>query len=660
MKINKIMNILSINFRKVPFSRIVLFLILGIILGSGFNVYSGIMMFLLCAFFVLVWIVFLLGRRYLRVTRFYFGVTSLFALCAGFVLYESHNDVEHIEKIHGEIELGKTFFGVVADKETKGNKVKYILEINSFKTDSVEVSNCSFRILLIKSPKTLYKGDIIQLDGSVKMLHEPNHSLDFNYKKFLARKHIYYQMFKPFAIEILRTSEPKVLQVWQNKYVLGIKHSLLKQDTKNVLKAMLAGDKSTLGEITNIFRKTGTSHVLAISGLHVGIISMLIHFLCGFLEKRIEWIRPLAIVVGGWSFCLLSGAYPSTVRACTMVSLYCVGLLLKRKSFGLNLCCIAAFFMLIYNPNLLFDIGFQFSFLAVLGILLFYQPIYRVVLLRGLADKLWQMTVLSLSAQVFILPLSIYYFHTFPVYFIVASWIAVPMTFLIVIVGLILVLCELMGFKLSLLAHLLDVILDLLLYILEFFANIPHSTIDNLWPSTSEMVLYYVFFGFMIYYIQSISRRSMVLALTSFCLLLLTSYWNQDLKKRDKIIIYKCQNYRVMDYVSHGNVIRFFDDNIEDKKLNYLTKSSTSFYQVDSISFVPLNTNDNHFIQIQSYKILFYNKKLESDSFGQVDIYLTNKLTLNHLKDNASLFSVDQSGLRNSFSTFEHTIYLNK
>lgn len=652
------MNSLSINLRKVPFSRITFFLILGIVLGNTMQIDLGVMILLLCVFFGSVWSVFLLGKKNLRITRCFFGVSSLFVLSVGFVLTQIQNDMDHVEDINQEIINGETFFGKVIDKSIKGDKIKYIINIDSLETDSVRVSHCSFRIMLTRLPLTLNLGDNIQLVGKVNALRNPNHSLDFNYKKFLARKQIYYQMYKPNSVKITQASEPTILELWQAKYVLAIEESGLKDQTKDVLKAMLAGDKSTLGETTDIFRKTGTSHVLAISGLHVGIITMLIHFLCGFLKKKVDWIRPLVIIAGVWLFCLLSGAYPSTVRACTMVSLYCIGLMMKRKSFGLNLCCIAAFFMLLHNPNLIFDIGFQFSFLAVLGILLFYQPLYRVIVLRGISDKIWQMTVLSLSAQIFILPLSIYYFHSFPVYFIVASWIAVPMTFLIVITGLILVLCQLLGFEWNFLADLIDVMLTFLLKVLEFFARIPGATLDHLWPSIFELIMYFVFFGVVILFIQLRTRRYMALSTITFGLLLLSNYRNQDIKRSDKLVIYKCPKYKVMDYVSHGKVVRFFDNTIDPKKLNYVTKSSTSFYQVDLISMMPLNVQDNHFIQIQDRRILFKNKKIASDSLQSLDIVLTDNLGSSYTYTNTKVFSVDRSGLESSFPSFEQTIYL--
>lgn len=191
--------------------------------------------------------------------------------------------------------------------------------------------------------------------------------------------------------------------------------------------AMTLGDKSKLTkELKSQFAVSGASHVLALSGLHLGIIYTIL-LLC-FPRHRWRVVSQSVVLLVIWTYAVLVGLTPSVVRASLMITLYGMLSLLHRDQIPLNTLAFAALVMLVANPLTLWDVGFQMSFLAVLGILLFFRMIYLPLagrLLR-LGRWVWGMLAVSLSAQLMVAPLILYYFGRFSCYFLLTNLIVVP------------------------------------------------------------------------------------------------------------------------------------------------------------------------------------------------------------------------------------------
>lgn len=200
--------------------------------------------------------------------------------------------------------------------------------------------------------------------------------------------------------------------------------------------AMTLGHKAHLtGTTKQYFSASGTSHLLAVSGLHVGILFMAISFLFAPLgnNHRFKVFQQLLIIVLLWLYAFLCGLPPSIVRAVTMFSVGALGIISQQKSQGLNNLFFTAFVMLLYNPNYLFDMGFQLSFCAVLGILLIATTPQqtKAALPRAMV---WAKNMISVSiaAQMGTFPLILYYFGTFPTYFLLSNLLLIPLGTLLV------------------------------------------------------------------------------------------------------------------------------------------------------------------------------------------------------------------------------------
>lgn len=193
-----------------------------------------------------------------------------------------------------------------------------------------------------------------------------------------------------------------------------------------VVAAMVLGDKHALSrETKDVYSATGASHVLALSGLHLGIIYAMLTLLFG--RWRRGWLAQALTLVAVWSYVFVVGMGASVVRSAVMLTIYSLCLVARRDKAQVNTLAFAALCLLAANPLYLWDMGFQMSFFAVLAIAVYYRPLYRLLPLRCKAAKaLWGMAVLSLSAQIGTAPLVAYYFGRFSCYFLLTNFIVVP------------------------------------------------------------------------------------------------------------------------------------------------------------------------------------------------------------------------------------------
>lgn len=195
----------------------------------------------------------------------------------------------------------------------------------------------------------------------------------------------------------------------------------MKETEYAVLSALTLGYQNELSDdLKQGFRTTGTVHVLSVSGLHVGIIYVMMTFLLGFVHRNSKyyWIKPVLIILLLWGYAFITGLPPSVVRASAMLSVFCVSEIVRRKSFSIHALFIAAFFMLLVNPFSLFDIGLQLSFMSVLSILYLHPKMSGLIKIKNKYIRyIWQMFALSVVAQLATFPICLYYFGTFPTYF---------------------------------------------------------------------------------------------------------------------------------------------------------------------------------------------------------------------------------------------------
>jgi len=264
--------------------------------------------------------------------------------------------------------------------------------------------------------------------------------------------------------------------------------------------ALLFGYRSEIDyELRQTFASTGSSHILSISGLHFSILYGVLYFMFSFLGngRRGRIIRQSIILPLMWIFAFLVGMSPSVVRAATMLTLWGVGNAFMLSAFTMNTAGAAAFLMLLYNPLNLFDVGFQLSFSAVFAILLLYKHFEGLLAPQNpILTYLWQLTCVSVAAQIGTAPLSVYYFHQFPVIFLITNFVAIPLTaVLLTLLPSTLILSYIIGTE-TILMKPVNFVLTVFLDTLQWLENIPNGLIrigDVAW--TDVVVMYAMIFA---------------------------------------------------------------------------------------------------------------------------------------------------------------------
>ena len=270
-------------------------------------------------------------------------------------------------------------------------------------------------------------------------------------------------------------------------------------DAYAVVAAMVLGDKSALTkDLRETYSVTGASHVLALSGLHLGIIYMLLSLLV--LGRRWRMFSQLFLIISIWGFVFLVGMSMSVVRAAIMISVYALLSLGHRERMSVNTLAFTAIVMLLVNPLSLYDMGFQLSFMAVLAIQLFCPILERIIPLHIQMEHrwlkaLWGLTSVSLAAQIGTAPLIAYYFGRFATYFLLSNFVVIPLATLLLYLALLSICTFWWSGLQSLLVVALSYIVILMNHLLEGIAHLPGCSIEGIHLSILQLACIYLLIG---------------------------------------------------------------------------------------------------------------------------------------------------------------------
>lgn len=323
---------------------------------------------------------------------------------------------------------------------------------------------------------------------------------DFDYKQYCALKNIHYQVFlhaeeylvcpgmdrNPFQVFLLEA------QNWTTntlkKFIPGKKEAGLAE-------ALLIGYKDDLDKsLIQSYSITGIMHVVAISGLHLGLIYAILRWLSSPLGsgKAGKWAASVITIAGLWIFSFLAGGSPSVLRSAVMFTVIVIGNGAASKASLYNNLAASALLLLAADPNNLWDIGFQLSYAALLSIGLYMKPIYDLMVFenKGL-DAIWKLSAVTLAAQVLTLPVSIYYFHQFPNLFLITNLIAVPGSSIILLAEIALCAVSFFGPVAEILGKGISIAIRLLNDAVEGLAGWKYANIDGLTVTLLQTLLAY-------------------------------------------------------------------------------------------------------------------------------------------------------------------------
>jgi competence protein ComEC len=284
-------------------------------------------------------------------------------------------------------------------------------------------------VLFIQQGKLIpKKGDLLLIPNEIERIRNAGNPGEFDSEVYWHRKGYFHQAFIADGMcHRLESGQEGLVSGWLESIRLWLKKQLEQQLEGNELAiglALILGDKSLIDqEITANFTNTGAMHVLAVSGLHIGLIMQFLLIVLGQFNRWISRNQAILLVVAlMWIYALITGFSPSVIRAVFMFSVLVMAQLLSKTQEPINTLFFTGFVLVLIDPFMVFDIGFQLSFLAMLGIYLFYRPIEQFWYIRNTVGRyMWQGTAVGFAAQLMTTPLSLYYFHQFPNYFILTN-----------------------------------------------------------------------------------------------------------------------------------------------------------------------------------------------------------------------------------------------
>ncbi len=397
----------------------------------------------------------------------------------------------------------------------------------------------------------------------------------------------------------------KLLLNWRN-YLLGVLEQQLAAYPNEyaVASALILGARTALSsDLRNAYADTGATHVLAVSGLHVGLVVVFLSFIINFGRKKKAkaWYEALFLLLGIWLFAMLTGASPSVVRASTMFSFLTVGNALGRRSSIYNTLAASAFFILCFQPLALWDLGFQLSYLAVIGIVYLQPKIYKWFYVPNkIGDYIWNLTSVSLAAQLATLPLSLLYFHQFPVYFWLSGLVVIPLATIILMLGIATLLLSWVPLVSSLFGQLLYYFIFMMNAAIFSIQQLPFATWEGFWLENWEAWLWYLLLISFIMGLQYKKPRWNLLGIGLLLILQMNAFWKDwQVQQQSKIFVYSVYRGTTIDFIQGQKVLTLADSaHISPKQLHWINQNNLWAHQVREQELVPLHQDsfENDFL----------------------------------------------------------------
>jgi len=481
---------------KFPALNITLCVVLGILASNEIkpDIISA------CLYFSLFFLPFLLfyglsiSRKKFQLP---FGIsTYLLSFFLGFLIYALHYKPNHAHHYSNTDYNDKALVRGIISEKLKPNafSYKYFLEV-----ESVDKVNQTGKLLIILSKKDVEKefqiGDIIVAYAKIKPIIRPHNPNQFDYAAHLEKKDVFDQLYlenKNFNISGSEKELLYQLEKIRQKIVSYLEKEKVPENRLSIIKALFLGQRQNIEQQTlNQYSQAGAIHILAISGLHIGILLFFFKTLFKPLE-RLRYSRifiPALLLLILWFFAILSGLSASVVRAAMMFSVVTFVLYLKRDTNIYNTLGISILFILLFEPNFIFDVGFQLS----------YSAVFAIVTIQPLFSRLWKsknkivqyfldILTVSFAAQIGVLPLSIYYFHQFPGLFFLTNLVVIPLLTLILVAGLLTFILGSLGIPVSLLIHFLSTLVGLMNHYVAKIASFEDYIIKGI-PFNSSLLL---------------------------------------------------------------------------------------------------------------------------------------------------------------------------
>lgn len=551
------------------------------------------------------------------------GMIIHLALATAGALLAWHKDIRHKDRWFGSCYKEGDALTVVLN-EAPVEKIRSVKAIAAVKTCRGRPVEGSIIIYFKKdsSLASLSYGTQLVFKKPLQEIHNSGNPGGFDYSRYCLFNSITNQVYlQPGEFYILPTREEN----WLPAFIIRTRQWVLRTLRKNITdstalglaEALLIGYKDDLDKnLVQSYTNTGVVHVIAISGLHLGLIYWLLSlpFRTWKRKKKWKWVPPLIIIAGLWLFSLLAGAQPSVLRSALMFSCIVVGESLSHRTSVFNALAASAFILLCINPYWLWDTGFQLSYSAVLSIIIFHRVIYNWFYFQNkLVDLLWQLNAVTLAAQLLTLPVCLYHFHQFPNYFLLANMVAVPLSSLILIGEIVICVLSFVPVLSSLAGTMMEWCIGMMNSYIQMIEKLPWAVWQGLEITVLQAGSLLLFIAGGAHWLMKRSAADLKWALVfMFGFMVLRAVSFIRAASQQKIIVYNIPRKRAVDFID-GRRHHFIGDStviIDDVTRRFHLQPSRSLYRATGEGMPAYLWKVGPYIQYGGRRILLLDQHL--------------------------------------------------
>lgn len=585
----------------------------GIIFASYFSISLVVVAVTFGVAFCLLVIVYVVNAFKYSYDGFFAPITLIIAVLIGLlttIINQEDKNPNHYSK-NADFNLKNKHYTVI--------KITSVLKPTAFYNKyeaQVKEFNSDFALgkILVNvakdSANTIFNVDNIVLTKvNFAEVSKPVNPFTFNYNAFLKNRNINHQIY-------LEQTNYKILDTTVNT-IAGYAHFFREKINKKliengfgnnelaVINALLLGQRKDISaDLMDKYSGAGAIHILAVSGLHIGIVLLILSLIFRPLHyfKSGKTIASILIIITLWGYAVLAGLSPSIIRAVTMFTALTIGIYVNRPSNIYNNLFISMFFLLLYNPMYVFEIGFQLSYLAVIAIVWLQPKFYSLWQPKyWFLKKVWQLLTVSFAAQLGVLPLSLYYFHQFPGLFFLTNIVVIPFLGLILMLGFLIIALALLNILPFWFMWSYNMVIKTLNSFISWVANIEIFIIENIRFTFLAMVCSYFFIVFFFKWTEKKYYYRLVLGLLA--VIIFQMYEIVEKYKREinrEFIVFQANKNQLMG-VRNGNHIDIYSSNAIQNFDNNILQS----YQVGTgVKSIKIIEEKPVFFEMNSEKIL--------------------------------------------------------
>ncbi len=485
------------------------------------------------------------------------------------------------------------------DGAQKTNSIKAEADVIAIK-DSNGYKAASGRLIIYFAAgtenSTIHYGQQLLIKKPLQKIKNSGNPGAFDYERYAGFHQIYHSTY-------LTASDYQLLPGRAGssfkKMLLGCKEKVLSviaryipgdDNVRGIAEALLIGEKQHLDiDLVEAYSQSGVVHLIAISGMHLGIVyGMIVLLFMLFPRWKHSTVKVVITLLILWLFALATGGSPSVVRSALMFSMMIIGKQFFKSPSVYNNLAASAFILLCINPWYLWDVGFQLSYLAVTSIVWLQDPIYRLLYFKNkMVDAVWKLATVSIAAQIIVFPITVYYFHQFPSLFIITNLLAFPLMFIILNAGIILLLLSWWPAVASIIGKGIYYCISLMNKIVQTISSNPIAVADNLYNDVFSTVLLY---GFVLGAVIALTAKRFQALYISLCCLLLFAVKNTTslLTAQDssRIVLYNVRKHTAIDLISDAHY-SFLGDSVlraDGALRNFNLKPARVFFRANAES----------------------------------------------------------------------------